>query len=117
MTLLITLFAAVIATVFWYRGAPKDEWKISTLCFLYWGASLMWLVDAAFEYAELRSEYFTPAIPDMVNDAFLGFSAVALGLCIWLVRLLVADPKGIFSRSSKREITRERKLSPSSENS
>jgi len=61
---------------------------------MFWGASLMWLIDAIFEYAELKAEYFTPAIGDMINDAFLGLSVVALGLVIWVVRLLITDPKG-----------------------
>ena len=56
MTLLTTVFAAVIATVVWYQKAPNDEYKVSVLCFLYWGASLMWLVDAIFEYAELHAQ-------------------------------------------------------------
>lgn len=54
----------------------------------------MWFVDAIFEYIELQAEYFTPAPVDMLNDAFLGLSVVALGLIIWLVRLLITDPKG-----------------------
>jgi hypothetical protein len=54
----------------------------------------MWLVDAIFEFVELKSAYFTPAPADMLNDAFLGLSVVALALVIWLVRLLVTDPKG-----------------------
>lgn len=98
MTLLITVFAAAVATVFWYRGGAKDEMKISTLCYLYWGASLMWFIDAVFEYAELKAEYFTPAAADMLNDAFLGFSVVALGLLIWLGVLLWKDPKGKWRR-------------------
>ena len=93
MTLLIMVFAAVIATVKWYTR-KDDTMQLGILCFLYWGASIMWFVDAVFEFAELKAEYFTPAIEDMVNDAFLGFSAVALGLVIWLVRLLIKDPKG-----------------------
>ena len=83
MTLLTTVFAAVIATVVWYKKAPNDEYKVSVLCFLYWGASIMWLVDAIFEYAELHAEYFTPAPLDMLNDFFLGLSVVALGLIVW----------------------------------
>ena len=94
MTLLITVFAAIIAIIFWYRAGAKDEMKISTLCYLYWGASLMWFIDAVFEYAELRAEFFTPTAADMLNDAFLGFSAVALGLVIWLAVVLWKDPKG-----------------------
>ena len=68
--------------------------KLGILLFLYWGASIMWLVDAIFEYAELGAEYFAPAPADMLNDAYLGLSVAALGLVIWLVRLLIADPKG-----------------------
>lgn len=94
MTLLITLIAAIIATMLWYRSAPKDDMKISVLCFLYWGASLMWLVDAVFEYMELQAAFFTPAIEDMINDAFLGVCVVVLGLIIWMGNLLIKDPQG-----------------------
>lgn len=95
MTLLTTVFAAIICTVIWYKGAPKSEMKVGSLCLIYWGASLMWLVDAISEYVEIGAEYFTPAASDMLNDLFLGLSVVALGLIIWLVILLVKDPKGV----------------------
>lgn len=94
MTLLITVFAAVISTVIWYRNTSEDSMKVSVLCFMYWGASIMWLVDAIVEYSELHAEYFTPALEDMINDAFLGLSVVALGLVVWVVVLLIKDPKG-----------------------
>ena len=95
MTLLTTVFAAIICTVIWYKNAPKSEMMVGILCWLYWGASLMWFVDAVFEYAELRDAYFTPAPADMLGDFYLGRSVVALGLIIWLVILLVKDPKGV----------------------
>ena len=95
MTLLVSVFAAVITTAIWYRSAQRNELKIGTLCFMFWGASLMWLVDAIFEYAELKAAYFTPEPADMLNDLFLGLSVVALALVIWLVILLVKDPKGV----------------------
>ena len=97
MTLLITVFAAVIATVKWYTR-KDDTMMLGILCFLYWGAAIMWTVDALFEYAELKAEYFTPAVEDMVNDTFLGLSVVALGLVIWLVRLLICDPRGVIRK-------------------
>ena len=53
------------------------------------------IIDAIYEYIELGAEYFTPAAEDMLNDAFLGLSVVALGLVAWLVILLVKDPKGV----------------------
>ncbi len=93
MTLLITVFAAIIATIKWYNS-KDDTMKIGTLALIYWGAALMWSVDAVFEYIELGAEFFTPAAEDMLNDAFLGVAAVALGLIIWMVMVLIKDPKG-----------------------
>lgn len=98
MTLLITLFAAIIVTVKWYNR-KNDDMKLGILIFMYWGASLMWMIDAAFEYAELKSEFFSPAPADMLNDAFLGIAVVALGLVVWLVKLLITDPKGVIKKS------------------
>ena len=95
MTLLITVFAAVISKVVWYRNAPSSEMKVGLLCWMYWGASLMWLVDAIVEYAELGASFFTPAPADMRNDFYLGLSVTALGLVIWLVILLLKDPRGV----------------------
>lgn len=95
MTLLITVFSAVASTTLWYSKGFDNSMKLGVLCFMYWGASLMWLVDAIFEYAELGAEYFTPPIADIVNDTYLGLSVAALGLVIWLAVLLISDPKGI----------------------
>ncbi len=98
MTLLITVFAAIISTTVWYFTGLDSSKKLGTLSLMYWGASLMWLVDAVFEYAELGADYFTPAAADMLNDTYLGFSAVALGLVIWLVILFVKDPEDIVKK-------------------
>lgn len=93
MTLLITVLAAVSVTVVWYTK-PESNMKLGTLSLMYWGASLMWLVDAVAEYMELGAEYFTPSAADMLNDVYLGAAAAALGLVIWLVIVLVKDPRG-----------------------
>lgn len=94
MTLLITVFAAVISTAVWYKNAGESQMMTGVLCFIYWGASLMWLVDAVAEYIKAGSDYFSPKPAEMLNDAFLGLSAVALGLVIWIIILLIKDPKG-----------------------
>ncbi len=93
MTLLITLMAAVIATAVWYKSSDNSM-NLGILCFMYWGASIMWLVDAIFEYAELGAAFFTPEAVDMLNDTYLGLCAVVLGLVIWIAVLLIKDPKG-----------------------
>ena len=101
MTLLITAFAAVVSTVIWYTR-KDDRMQLGFLSLMFWGASLMWLVDAVFEFIELKAEYFIPAPEDMLNDSFLGLSVVVLGLVVWMIRLLIADPNGKIRKAIKR---------------
>ena len=102
MTLLVTVLAAIAVTVIWYVSERARGLQIGVLCYLYWGASIMWFVDALMEYAELRAAYFTPALEDMANDLFLGLSAIALGLVIWVVRFLVKDPEGVVRQTLRK---------------
>ena len=95
MTLLITFIAAFVATAVWYISEKARICRVSDLCYIYWGASVMWMTDAIFEYAELGTEYFNPSAEAMINDAFLGISAIALGLFVWLVILFKNDPMGV----------------------
>ncbi|HCT15863.1 MAG TPA: hypothetical protein DIW36_00335 [Ruminococcaceae bacterium] len=98
MLLLISLFAAVISTAVWYSSEKARRMKVGALCWMFWGASVMWFVDAVFEFAELKAEYFTPSIPDMVNDSFLGLSVVALAMTVWIIILLIKDPDKIIRK-------------------
>ena len=88
---------AIWLTVIWVGMClvADNLMKLHVLCYLYWGASLMWMIDAVFEYVELGAEFFAPAPVDMLNDFYLGLSVVALGMIIWIVYLLVKDPKGV----------------------
>lgn len=95
MTLLTAVFAAVVCTALWYGSAAARELKVGVLCWMFWGASLMWLADAIFAYRELGAAYFAPTGEEMLNDLFLGLSAIALALVIWVVVLLVKDPRGV----------------------
>jgi len=102
MTLLICVFAAIIATVRWYKRENNDMMLTPLVC-MFWGAALMWLGDAVWEYAELHEKFFTPEPADMLNDAFLGLSVVAFALIVWLIILLIRDPKGVVRKSLKKE--------------
>ncbi len=99
MTLLITAFAAIITTFIWYFKGLNSKYQLGTLCLMFWGAAIMWLVDAIVEYSELGAEFFAQAPEDMLNDSYLGLSVVALGLIIYLVILLVKDPRGVVKAS------------------
>ena len=98
MTLVITIFAALIATIIWYFNDNRNQYKLGTLSLIYWGASLMWFIDFVFEYAELKADYFVQEIGDIINDSLLGVCVVALGLIAWVVILLIKDPKKVLKK-------------------
>ena len=95
MTLLITLIAAVCATLIWYFNSNRDKYKLGTLSLMYWGAGLMWFVDFVFEYAELKADYFVQEFADILNDSLLGITVVVLGLIIWVAILIIKDPNKV----------------------
>ena len=102
MTLLITVFAAVAATVGWYNRRD-DSLHLGVLCAMFWGASLMWLADAIFAYAEQGADYFAPAGEEMLNDTFLGLSVIALALVVWIAVVLFRDSRGVVKAALKRK--------------
>lgn len=109
MTLLVAVFAAIVCTVIWYKSETAREMKVGILCIMFWAASIMWLVDAIFEYAELKAEYFTPAPADMLNDLFLGLSVVAFAMIVWIIILLIKDPKGVVKATLFKKKAEDRK--------
>lgn len=98
MTLLITIIAAVIATILWYFIDKRKDYKLGTLSLVFWGASLMWFMDFVFEYAELKADYFNQGIRDLLNDSLLGIAVVTLGVFVWLTVLMIKDPKGVIKK-------------------
>jgi hypothetical protein len=95
---LLTALAAIIATALWYVNAPGDKYKLSLLSFIYWGAAIMWLVDHVIAYVQEGGEFF-----EINADATgLGLSVLLLGLFVWLVVLLVGDPKRVLKRVLKK---------------
>ena len=96
MYLIITAAAAIITTIIWYVNAPGDKYKLSTLCFIYWGATLMWFVDHVMAYLTEGGEFF-----EITLDAtLLGITVVVCGLLVWLIMQLVSDPKKVFNKLS-----------------
>ena len=91
MFLIITAFAAMVTTIIWYINAPEDRYKLSTLSFIYWGATLMWLLDHVIAYLTEGGEFF-----EITLDAtLLGITVVLVGLLAWIIILFVKDPKGV----------------------
>ena len=98
MWLIMTLLAAIITTVVWYIKAPDDKYKLGVLSFLFWGASIMWLVDHIIAFQTEGGEFF-----EINQDAtLLGLSIILIALLIWVATLLISDPKGVLVKVFKR---------------
>jgi len=94
MWLILTAFAAVVSTVIWYVSAQRDKYKLGLLCLSFWGATIMWLVDHVMAFMSEGGEFF-----EVSTDAtMLGVSVILVALMIWLLVLLVNDPKGVLRR-------------------
>ena len=98
MTLLITLVCAIVSTIVWYFNDNRRKLKLSVLCFEFWGASLMWLVDSIFEFVELKAEYFNQPVEAVASDTLLGLAVAVLGLLVWVITLIVSDPNGVIKK-------------------
>ena len=113
MILLITVFAAVISTVIWYKKDNRKEYALSALLYMFWGASLMWLIDAIVSFAKEGAAFFVPEEGETVaetvlnqqnffygqmNDLYLGFAVIGLALIIWLVIVAIKDPKHLYRK-------------------
>ena len=98
MWLLITALAALVTSALWYVSAPTDRYKLGFLSLIYWGATLMWLVDHVMAYVQEGGAFFEIS----AHATAVGLSVLALGLFVWLVRLLLSDPKRVLQVVSKR---------------
>jgi peptidoglycan biosynthesis protein MviN/MurJ (putative lipid II flippase) len=99
MWLILTALATIITTVIWYAKSPGDKYKLSLLSLMFWGATLMWLVDHVMAYLTEGGEFF-----EINMDAtLLGISVIILALLVWLIVLLVSDPKGVIRRALRSE--------------
>jgi hypothetical protein len=90
MCLIITVLAAIVSTAIWYISDNAKKYNTGTLTLMYWGASLMWLVDSIFRIAE--GETFFEISTD---DALLGTVIVACGLIVWIAILMIKNKKHI----------------------
>ena len=84
MYLVYTFVAAIVTTIIWLRISAMRELRLGTLCLIYWGASIMWIVD--FVIACIRDGICT--FETGADAALLGGITILLGVAIWGSSLL-----------------------------
>jgi hypothetical protein len=98
MFLIITALAAVISTIIWYAKSPNDKYKLGFLSLMFWGATIMWLVDHIMAFASEGGEFF-----EINTDAtMLGVAVIVLALMVWAISLVISDPKKVLSTVLKK---------------
>ena len=97
MWLIMTSLAAIVTTVIWYAKSPIDKYKLGLLSLMFWGATLMWLVDHVMAFLTEGGEFFEINL----DATLLGISVIILALLVWMIVLLVSDPKGIIKKALK----------------
>ncbi len=98
MWLIILAFAAAIATALWYTQAENDKYLLKYLSLIFWGTTIMVLVDHVVPFImEGGGEFFDVSIEATVLSGIM----LIVGLAVWEGALLLKDPKGIiFKRKS-----------------
>ena len=108
MCLLLTALAAVVTTIVWYVHAPADKYKVSVLCMIYWGATLMWCVDGIACLIEGEQFIETQKASAVADDALLGFTVIVCGMIVWTIALLIKDPKNVLGRMFTKVVAQTR---------
>ena len=89
MTLLITVLAAVIATIIRVLLPNSRKTGLGTLVLAYWAASAMWVVDGIASLLTGGSFIELQDAAVMADDALLGICVVALGAGVWALSYVI----------------------------
>jgi hypothetical protein len=90
MWLIITLIAAVGATILWY--VAPEIYKLDVLSLLLWGASCMILVDHILGYK--NGSFFEMETEGLLNNSIiLGIVMLIPVFIIWITIIIIKKPK------------------------
>lgn len=93
MFFIITALAAIISTIIWYVKIEDNKYNLGTLSLIYWGATLMWLVDHVIEFLAEGGSFFEITL----SATLLGIAVVGLGLLAWITLVIIKNPKVFFN--------------------
>ncbi|MBT0158598.1 hypothetical protein G4O51_01280 [Candidatus Bathyarchaeota archaeon A05DMB-2] len=98
MWLIMLAFAATIATAIWYTQAENDKYLLKYLSLIFWGTTIMVLVDHVVPFLmEGGGEFFEVS----TEAAVLSGIMVVVGLAVWEGALLLKDPKHIIFKRNR----------------
>jgi len=96
MWLIIVSYLAVLSTILWYVNAENDKLLLKYLALISWGASIMIFIDHLYGYLTGNGEFLDVSI----DSTILGFALTLFIMMIWMVILLVKDPKRVWRKTT-----------------
>lgn len=93
MWLIIVALGATITTALWYSRAEKDDLLLKHLALMLWGATIMVFVDHLYSYLE-GGEFIELSLEAVA----IGLTMVLGAMLIWILELLIKDPRGVFRK-------------------
>ncbi|MHA1238262.1 MAG: hypothetical protein ACTSSJ_03320 [Candidatus Odinarchaeia archaeon] len=101
MWLVILAMAAALTTAIWYWKAENDVYMLNILSLIFWGTTIMVLVDHVMGYLMEGGEFL-----EMTAEAtVLGIVLVVAALVVWEIILVLKDPKKVFWKRKERLIS------------
>ena len=97
MWLIIFAFAATIATAIWYTQAENDKYLLKYLSLIFWGTTIMVLVDHVVPFMMEGGEFFEVSTEATVLSGLM----LVVGLAVWEGALLLKDPKGVIFKRKR----------------
>ncbi|MHA1409139.1 MAG: hypothetical protein ACTSQY_02250 [Candidatus Odinarchaeia archaeon] len=96
MWLIIVALAAAVSTAIWYTQAGNDKYMLNILSLIFWGTTIMVLVDHVLGFLMEGGEFI-----EMTAEAgMLGAVLVVVALVVWELILMLKDPKGVLWKKS-----------------
>ncbi len=89
MWLILTAVAAIVTTLLWYTKAPKDKYKLGFLSLIFWGATVMWVVDHLWAYLAGNGEF----LEINLSATLLGVVVIIVGFILWGIFLWLTARK------------------------
>ncbi len=96
MWFIVMLFMAIMSTLVWYIWDHGDEYRMDILVLISWGTTIMVFADHLMGY--LEEGIF---LDTSLNALILGIIMALVALLLWVIALLIKDPKGKIWKKSR----------------
>ncbi|MBS3815224.1 MAG: hypothetical protein KGY45_01525 [Hadesarchaea archaeon] len=95
MWLITSIWAAIIATIFYIRAENPKKYNLDWLCLMLWGLSAMVLIDHSIGFLQEGGEFIEITTSGYIeNGALLGITMLIPIFVVWEIVALISKRRG-----------------------